>query len=145
MYGGDAEAEHDVDAAAEISQEDAWAVISSYFEDKGLVRQQLDSFNEFINSSMQEIVDENSEHVVTPQAQYDPSTEVRRLAISVDRPQMGKRMMLHTAGQLDKQHFSHHLKAPCMLDQHLCSLHRWMWRGRSTSSAGARSTYPSPP
>ena len=34
-------------------QEDAWAVISAFFEDKGLVRQQLDSFNEFINSSMQ--------------------------------------------------------------------------------------------
>ncbi len=34
-------------------QEDAWTVISAYFEDKGLVRQQLDSFNEFINSNMQ--------------------------------------------------------------------------------------------
>ena len=36
-----------------FSQEDAWAVISAFFEDKGLVRQQLDSFNEFINASMQ--------------------------------------------------------------------------------------------
>lgn len=34
-------------------QEDAWAVISAFFEAKGLVRQQLDSFNEFINSNMQ--------------------------------------------------------------------------------------------
>lgn len=34
-------------------QEDAWAVISAFFEEKGLVRQQLDSFNEFINSNMQ--------------------------------------------------------------------------------------------
>ena len=34
-------------------QEDAWAVISAFFADKGLVRQQLDSFNEFINSNMQ--------------------------------------------------------------------------------------------
>jgi len=34
-------------------QEDAWTVISAYFEAKGLVRQQLDSFNEFINSNMQ--------------------------------------------------------------------------------------------
>ena len=30
-------------------------VIQAYFEDKGLVRQQLDSFNEFINSSIQEV------------------------------------------------------------------------------------------
>ena len=29
------------------------AVISAYFEEKGLVRQQLDSFNDFINSSLQ--------------------------------------------------------------------------------------------
>jgi DNA-directed RNA polymerase II subunit RPB2 len=43
-----------------ISQEDCWTVISSFFEEKGLVRQQLDSFNEFIENTMQEIVDENS-------------------------------------------------------------------------------------
>ena len=29
----------------EISQEDCWTVIGSFFEQKGLVRQQLDSFN----------------------------------------------------------------------------------------------------
>lgn len=53
MYGGDTEPEEVIDADAEISQEDAWAVISAYFEEKGLVRQQLDSFDEFINSNMQ--------------------------------------------------------------------------------------------
>lgn len=47
-----------------ISQEDCWTVISSFFEEKGLVRQQLDSFNEFIENSMQEIVDENSRLVL---------------------------------------------------------------------------------
>ena len=40
----------------EIVQEDAWTVISSFFEEKGLARQQLDSFNEFIQHAMQEIV-----------------------------------------------------------------------------------------
>ena len=53
----------------EIDENDAWAVISSYFEDKGLVRQQLDSFNEFINTSLQEIVDENATITVVPQNQ----------------------------------------------------------------------------
>ena len=37
-----------------VSQEDSWAVISAYFEEKGLVRQQLDSFDEFIQNTMQE-------------------------------------------------------------------------------------------
>jgi len=42
----------------EMVQDDAWTVISSYFEEKGLVRQQLDSFNEFLNVSLQDIVEE---------------------------------------------------------------------------------------
>lgn len=53
-------------------QEDAWTVISAFFEDKGLVRQQLDSFNEFINSSMQEVVDECGEFSLRPNAQHAP-------------------------------------------------------------------------
>jgi DNA-directed RNA polymerase II subunit RPB2 len=48
----------------EITQEDCWVVISSYFEAKGLVRQQLDSFDEFIQNTMQEIVDENGKLVL---------------------------------------------------------------------------------
>ena len=39
----------------EIFQEDTWEVVSAYFEDKGLVRQQLDSFNEFIGTTIQEV------------------------------------------------------------------------------------------
>ena len=34
-----------------ITQEDAWAAISAYFEEKGLVRQQLDSIDEFIQNA----------------------------------------------------------------------------------------------
>ena len=57
MYGDEGD---DVllDEAQEIDQEDAWSVIQSFFEEKGLVRQQLDSFDEFIMNTMQEIVDE---------------------------------------------------------------------------------------
>ena len=55
-------------ADAEIQQEDAWAVISAYFEEKGLVRQQLDSFDEFIQNTMQEIVDESADIVISPEA-----------------------------------------------------------------------------
>src|SRR5439155_22762580 len=47
-----------------ISQEDCWTVISSFFHDKGLVRQQLDSFDEFVQNTMQEIVDENKNLVL---------------------------------------------------------------------------------
>ena len=54
MYSMDPE---DADDAAALSddispdlwQEACWIVISSYFDEKGLVRQQLDSFNEFVS------------------------------------------------------------------------------------------------
>lgn len=35
-------------ARGQISQVDAWAVVRAYFDEKGLVRQQLDSFNECV-------------------------------------------------------------------------------------------------
>ena len=58
----------------EIAQDDTWAVISAFFKDKGLVRQQLDSFNEFVNSSMQEIVEEDPIRV-RPEQQYVPGQQ----------------------------------------------------------------------
>lgn len=56
----------------DISREDAWTVISAYFMEKGLVRQQLDSFDEFIQNSMQELVDNSGELRLKRQAQYLP-------------------------------------------------------------------------
>ncbi|RWW10449.1 hypothetical protein GW17_00026007 [Ensete ventricosum] len=56
----------------EITQEDAWAVISAYFEEKGLVRQQLDSFDEFISTTMQGIVDESADIEILPERQHHP-------------------------------------------------------------------------
>uniref|UniRef100_A0A061S805 DNA-directed RNA polymerase subunit beta n=1 Tax=Tetraselmis sp. GSL018 TaxID=582737 RepID=A0A061S805_9CHLO len=73
MYGGDAveEPEHEPNAN-EITQDDAWTVISSFFADRGLVRQQLDSFNQFAENTMQEIVDEAGEIVVKREMQHNP-------------------------------------------------------------------------
>ena len=54
---------YEVDENDEITpdlwQEACWIVISSYFEEKGLVRQQLESFDEFIVMSVQRIVEES--------------------------------------------------------------------------------------
>lgn len=43
---------------ADLWQEACWIVISAYFDEKGLVRQQLDSFDEFIQMSVQKIVED---------------------------------------------------------------------------------------
>ncbi|KAI0830477.1 DNA-dependent RNA polymerase II second largest subunit [Trametes gibbosa] len=54
----------------EITQEDCWMVISSFFERRGLVRQQLDSFDEFVQNTMQELVDENSDLILDQADQH---------------------------------------------------------------------------
>lgn len=60
------------DEDEEITQEDAWAIISAFFEEKGLVRQQLDSFDEFILNTMQEIVDESADIEIRLEPQHNP-------------------------------------------------------------------------
>lgn len=53
-----------------INQEDCWTVISSFFDEKGLVRQQIESFDEFVQNTMQEIVDENQRLTLDQFNQY---------------------------------------------------------------------------
>ncbi|KAG6821414.1 DNA-dependent RNA polymerase II [Arthromyces matolae] len=65
-YGMD----EDEDDYEEITQEDCWTVISSFFDQKGLVRQQLDSFDEFVQNTMQELVDENSDLILDQADQH---------------------------------------------------------------------------
>eukprot|EP01105_Mastigella_eilhardi_P008945 TRINITY_DN2141_c2_g1_i2.p1 TRINITY_DN2141_c2_g1~~TRINITY_DN2141_c2_g1_i2.p1 ORF type:complete len:1262 (-),score=328.38 TRINITY_DN2141_c2_g1_i2:112-3750(-) len=67
--GGEGEQAQDAGAEEEddeISGNDPWVVISSYFEEKGMVRQQLDSFDEFIQNTMQELVSETPEIILFP-------------------------------------------------------------------------------
>lgn len=40
------------------SKEDAWVLISAFIKEHGLVRQHLDSYNKFVEKTLQEIVDE---------------------------------------------------------------------------------------
>lgn len=58
------------DESEQVTQEDCWTVISSFFEQKGLVRQQLDSFDEFVQNTMQELVDENSDLILDAADQH---------------------------------------------------------------------------
>jgi DNA-directed RNA polymerase II subunit RPB2 len=75
----------------EITQEDCWTVISSFFQQKGLVRQQLDSFDEFVQNTMQELVDENSELTLEQQNQHtggNSDTSVGYLNVSAGLPSL---------------------------------------------------------
>ncbi len=55
----DSYVDEDNEITPDLWQEACWIVISSYFDDKGLVRQQLDSFDEFIQTSVQKIVEDS--------------------------------------------------------------------------------------
>jgi DNA-directed RNA polymerase II subunit RPB2 len=104
MFGG-AEEEMLEEEQKPISQEDAWAVISSYFEEKGLVRQQLDSYNEFTSNTMQEIVDETPEIIVRPEAQHRPGEDVddeaaeREIHIKFEQIFMSKPLVTEADGE----------------------------------------------
>ena len=54
----------------ELWQEACWLVISSYFDEKGLVRQQLDSFDEFITMTIQRIVEDSLAIDLQAEAQH---------------------------------------------------------------------------
>ena len=48
-------------SSEKLTNEDKWIILKSLFDEKGLVRQHLDSYNNFIEYEMQLIVDESSE------------------------------------------------------------------------------------
>lgn len=50
---------HARDAARRVLSPPCRVVIQAYFDEKGLVRQQLDSFDQFIQSTINEIVEES--------------------------------------------------------------------------------------
>jgi DNA-directed RNA polymerase subunit B len=56
---------------AEISKEDTHMLLRGFFKEKGLVRQHLDSYNEFIDHGLQEVIDEVAEiSIEVPEAPY---------------------------------------------------------------------------
>jgi len=56
---------------SEISKDDIHTLVRSFLEDKGLVRQHLDSYNEFIDHGLQEVIDEVGEiPIEIPESPY---------------------------------------------------------------------------
>lgn len=72
LDGGEAGGDGGVGLAPQepITQEDCWIVISAFFAERNLVSQQISSFDEFVNNTMQELVDENARLVLEQNMQY---------------------------------------------------------------------------
>jgi DNA-directed RNA polymerase II subunit RPB2 len=63
----------------EINDKDSWKVIRAYFQQHGLVSQQIGSFNQFVEKNIQEIIDENKAIIIEPDKNYakkDPEGEI---------------------------------------------------------------------
>jgi len=67
--------------ASTIDKTDTWNVLKAFFKEKGLVRQHLDSFNDFIENQMQEIVNDSGQ--IIPEI---PGYKIRFGQISVETP-----------------------------------------------------------
>ncbi|OTA90419.1 hypothetical protein M434DRAFT_78013 [Hypoxylon sp. CO27-5] len=73
--------EYEEDYADEnaITPEDCWTVIGSYFKKKGLVSQQIDSFNDFQETTIQELIEEYSH--ISVDEHSPPSPDGRAIAL----------------------------------------------------------------
>jgi len=58
-----------------ITAEDCWTVIQAFFDHKGLVSQQLDSFDEFASTTMQEIVSDTPPIVIDSNIATEPDED----------------------------------------------------------------------
>merc|ERR1719427_2375538 len=66
-----------------LTQTDSWKVIRAFFAEKGLVMQQLSSFNEFINNTLQEIVVESRPILLLSEPRTMPNGQDERTKIEV--------------------------------------------------------------
>lgn len=65
------EYDYDVDAGEEeITTQGCWEIITAFFNENGLVQQQLSSFNEFVNNTVQELVEESKTLTLEQSSQH---------------------------------------------------------------------------
>ncbi|KAK4133940.1 RNA polymerase-like protein [Trichocladium antarcticum] len=85
-----------------ITPEDCWEVISAYFDMKGLVSQQIDSFDEFTSTTIQSLVDEYADLTLDhPNPGDDEGRDIamRRYDIHFESVMISKPTLTETTGE----------------------------------------------
>jgi DNA-directed RNA polymerase II subunit RPB2 len=100
-YGAGSPDDYEDEESENITSEDCWSVISSFFDTKGLVSQQLDSYDEFTRNTLQDIVKENGSVILEQNQPYNPDEDSdpiikRRFEITFGRVQLAR--PTHTEG-----------------------------------------------
>ncbi|KAJ9127140.1 DNA-dependent RNA polymerase II [Naganishia onofrii] len=87
----------------EISQDDLWVVISSFFDEMGLVQQQLSSFNEFIETTLNDVMEEHGNLTLDQITQNTGATydQSRRFHISFEQVFLGGPSAIEADGSGD--------------------------------------------
>lgn len=86
-----------------ITAEDCWTVISSFFARKGLVSQQIDSFDEFTNSTVQSLIDEYSTvslDQTLPESDEPDPARIRRYEIKFGKILMTRPTLTEADGSI---------------------------------------------
>lgn len=87
------------DDAEVITAEDCWTVISSFFDTKGLVSQQLDSYDEFTRNTIQDIVRENGFVILDmPVGHYDEDDPILKRRYQIEFGRVFLARPSHTEG-----------------------------------------------
>jgi DNA-directed RNA polymerase subunit B len=81
-----------VNRMVKLKDEDRWALMEAFFREKGLVRQHLDSFNDFVTKGIQQIVDEQGEI----------ETSIPGLKVRLGDIKIGEPTVLEADGSEDK-------------------------------------------
>jgi DNA-directed RNA polymerase subunit B len=81
-----------VSEMVKLKDEDRWALMEAFFKEKGLVRQHLDSFNDFVTRGIQQIVDEQGEI----------ETSIPGLKVRLGEIKIGEPTVLEADGSEDK-------------------------------------------
>lgn len=86
-----------------ITAEDCWTVISSFFARRGLVSQQIDSYDEFTNSTVQSLIDEYSTvslDQTLPETDEDNQARIRRYEIKFGKILMTRPTLTEADGSI---------------------------------------------
>lgn len=112
MYDDDDQPEGDFDSEENmpISEEDAWKVISAHFHERGLVSQQLDSYDVFLTNTMQDLVDQSPDIEIMYEDQHLPGQASddrdisRKVVINFGQLRMGRPIFQEATGETDILH-----------------------------------------
>lgn len=98
---GAAYMDDDDDDGGEITQGGCWDIINSFFDENGLVQQQLSSFDEFVNNTIQELVEENKSLTLEQSDQHTglEGDISRRYEIEFGQIYLAKPSMTESDGQ----------------------------------------------